>query len=145
LANFNLAAGDTDARTNVRISSCEDYPSLDTRIGLPAPFVFRGLDKRLDGSGPTAEALSPGDPQLSGDLLRRQVPDVPKDQDLAIAIRQLMHPTAELRPLVQAFEKSSANPVGKATISARAGQLVDRGRAGLPGIRVREKGADDRL
>jgi hypothetical protein len=98
-----------------------------------------GLDQCLDRSGAAAEALSPGDPQLGGDLIRRKVPDVPEDQDLTIAIRQLMHPTAELRPLVQALDESRADPVRKTTISACTGQLVDRRRAGLPGIRVRKK------
>ena len=128
------------------VSTCDWLPARTIhRIGLRAAFAIAGVDQCLDRPGPAAEALSPGDPQLGGDLFRRQVPDVPKDQDLTIAIWQLMHPTAELRPLLQPFEKSGANPIRKATISARAAQLVDRGRAGLPGIRVREKGTDHGL
>jgi hypothetical protein len=138
LADFNLAPRATHACLDVRLTTCVPPPRLDTRIGLRAAFVIARLDQCFDGPGPAAEALSPGDPQLGGDLFRREVPDVPKDQDLSIAIRQIMHPTAELRPLVQALEKSGANPVREATISTHAGQLVDRGRAGLPGIRVRE-------
>jgi hypothetical protein len=106
-------------------------------VGLPQ------LHERPDGSGLPPEALPARDAEYPGDLFRGPLLDVPEEQQVSVAIGEVLHPSADLGPLVERVDQALTKSL--VILRARRPYLEDRRRIGLPPIRVRDQAPDDVL
>jgi hypothetical protein len=100
-----------------------------------------GVGEHPDRRAAAPEALTTGDVKRSGDVLGRELLQVPKVEELAITVGQEQHPAAELAALVEGFEQPRPDAVTRLTTAPA--YLQDRGSCRLPPIRVRQECSND--
>lgn len=107
------------------------------------PLWLPQVDECSDRSGFPPETLPARDAEDSCYLVCGPLLHVPEEQEVAVAVVEVIHPSADLRPFVERVNQTGAEPL--VVLGTRCPYLEDGGGVRLPPIRVGDQAPNDVL